>query len=216
MSPESQTEELRQAYREWAGEPFSVSTFRREDLAPTPFQALDVLCYRSTDEDRLRPENEFTFLATAGLSLQDMPGPCGRIELIWRIAGCRSWDEIQALAEALAGIAVLPLYGPVIFAPGAIVRNISLPVFEGMHNLLVTHWGTAGPEYLEGIQPPVLLLSIKPLFDSEVRAAERIGDQETCRRFQIEGVDWDQPARRCAKLYRDQARFSGSLEGGLA
>lgn len=200
MSFELQAEDLRHAYLQWAGEPFSVSTFRREDAAPSPLDALDVLCYQSTDEDHLRPENEFTFLATAGLSLQDTGGPFPRVELIWRVAGRRSWEEIQVLAEALAAVAVLPLYGQAAFTPGAIVREVSLPVFDRMNSLLVTNWGVHEPEYLPSLQPRVALLAIKALFGSECQTVEQIGDREACRRFLAEGVDWDDPARPCAKL----------------
>ena len=201
---ELQLEDLHRAYREWAGEPFSTSTFRRENRPPAVPAALDVLCYRSTDEDRLRPENEFTFFATAGLSLQDAHGLSGRIELTWRLAGRRSWEEIEALAEALAELAVLPMYGPVLFVPGAVVRNLSLPVFRDMDSLLITHWGVHSPEYLPGVQPPVGLLSIKPLFGSEAAMVESMGVSEACRRFLLEGIDWDDPARACATLQRER------------
>jgi hypothetical protein len=200
MTFEIQVEDLHRAYRNWAGEPFSISTFRRENLPPTRLAALDLLCYRSTDEDRLRPENEFTFFATAGLSLQEAHRPLERFELIWRIAGRRSCDEIQALAEALATLAALPMYGPVVFAPGAIIRNVSLPVFDRMDSLLVTHWGVHTPEYLPGLRPPVLLLGIKALFGSEAMIVEHIDHREACRRFILEGVDCDDPARSCASL----------------
>src|SRR5438876_5169804 len=105
MSLEVQLEELHRAYRQWAGEPFSISTFRRENDPSAAFAALDVLCYQSTGEDHLRPENEFTFLATVGLSLQELPGPLPRAELTWRVTGRRAWEEIQALSQALATIA---------------------------------------------------------------------------------------------------------------
>jgi hypothetical protein len=205
MCFELQIEDLHRAYREWAGEPFSISTFRRENRPSTSLPALDVLCYQSTDADHLQPDSEFTFLATAGASLHEMPGPFPRVELLWRLAGRRSCEEIQALAGALATIAVLPLYGSVIFAPGAVIRNVELPVFDRMDSLVITHWSVHNPECLPGLQPPVLLLNIRALFDSEGQIVERIGEREACSRFLLEGVDWDDPDRACA-----------SLEGGLS
>jgi hypothetical protein len=195
MNSEPLIDLLHFAYRKWAGEPFSVSTFRRENTSPTALPILDVLCYRSSDRDELRPENEFTFLATAGLSMLSFPPPWERIELIWRIAGRRSWGEIQALAEGLATIAALPMYGPVVFTPGAIIRNISLPLFDRMDSLLITHWGMRSPEYLPGFQQPLLLLAIKALFGSEAAMAASVGGQEVCNRFLAEGLDCDDPCR---------------------
>jgi len=199
-SVELQVGDLHQAYREWAGEPVFISTFRRESFPPVSFEALDVLCYRSGDEDRLRAESEFTFLATVGLSLQELDGPFDQVELVWRLQGRQTWEAIQALAKALATIAVLPQYGPVRFEPGAVIRNISLPVFDRMNNLLITHWGVHSPEYLPGLQPPVMLLSIKALFSSEAAIVEQIGPEEASRRFLLEGVHWDDPDRKCAGL----------------
>jgi hypothetical protein len=189
-------DDLHQACRQWAGEPVFVFTFRRENRSPVSFEALDVLCYRSDDDDHLRAEDEFTFLVTAGISLQEMADLVGRVELVWRLQGRRTSEEIQALAEALAVIAVLPQYGPVRFAPGAVIRNLSLPIFDRMDSLLITHWGVHSPEYLPGI----LLLSIKALFGNEATIAEQIGPEEACRRFLFEGVDWDAPDRRSAGL----------------
>jgi hypothetical protein len=210
-SLELQVDDLHQAYRQWAGEPVFVSTFRRENRLPVSFEALDVLCYRSGDEDRLRAEDEFTFLVTAGLSLQETDDPIGRVELVWRLQGRRTWQEIQALAEALAAIAVLPQYGPVRFAPGAVIRNISLPIFDRMDSLLITHWGVHSPEYLPGLQPPVLLLSIKALFGSEAAIVEQIGPEEACRRFLLEELDWDAPDRKCAGLDCEGTEAKSSL-----
>lgn len=200
MSLERQIEDLHRAYREWAGEPFSISTFRRENLPSAAIGALDVLCYQSTDEDRLRPADEFTFFATAGLSLHHMDSPSSRIELLWRLTGRRSWEEIQVLAQALASVAVLPWYEPVAFAPDTVIRNVSLPVFDRTDSLLVTHWGVHDPEYLPGVLPPVALLCLKPLFGSEAAIVQRIGAREACRRFLDEGINWDDPARACATL----------------
>jgi hypothetical protein len=125
------------------------------------------------------------------------------VELIRRVTGRRCWEEIQALAEALAAIAVLPLYGQAIFTPDAIVREVALPVFDRMDSLLVTNWGVYGAEYLPCVQPPVSLLAIKALFGSECEMVQQIGAEEACRRFLAEGIDWDDPARPCAKLSVD-------------
>ena len=198
MSAELQLDALHRAYREWAGEPFSVSTFRNQTGPIDAFHALDVLCYRTADEDRLDPGSAFTFFATAGLSVQGSQDDEERVELIWRVTGRRSWPEIQALAQALATIAALPLYGSAIFVPGAIIRNISLPVFDRMDSLIVTHWGVHSPEYLPRIDPPVLLLEIKALFPNEALLAECVGEREICQRLLLESLDWNDPTRPAA------------------
>ena len=196
MTTTPQFADVHNAFRKWAGEPYSVSTFRHDSQSVGDFNSLDVLCYRSESEDSLRPEDEFTFLATVGMSCQRVQILPFQSELVWRITGRRSWEEIQALSEALATVAVLPLYRErVLFVPGKVVRDVTLPVFEKMNSLLVTHWGIHGPEYLPMAGKAVLLLWLKPLYDAEALLAERIGESELSRRFRCEGIDWDNPNR---------------------
>jgi hypothetical protein len=197
-SPISTLEGLHRAYRHWAGEPFSVSTFRSEH--DSTLTTLDVICYRSSNEDNLRPENEFTFLATVGLGLHNI-GDNPRAELIWRVSGRRSWTEIKALSECLARIAVLPLYRPnVSFTPGSVIYGLSFPVFEGKDCLLVIHWGAQRPEYLPGVKPSVLLLWIKPLYNSETSIVRRVGSCGSLTLFRKEGIDLDDPRRSPARF----------------
>ena len=193
--------DLHKSYRKWAGEPFSISTFRRDRGDVGKFNSLDILCYRSEDADHLRSENEFTFLATAGLSClatRAFEPPC---ELIWRIAGRRMWEEIQKLSETLAKIAVFPFYGKgMSFIPGTVLQNLHFPVFEQMHSLLIAHLGIRGEEHLPATHPPVSLYWIKPLYDAEVNLLQELGHQEFCATFGLQGIDWDNPERSPLRL----------------
>jgi Suppressor of fused protein (SUFU) len=187
---------LHKAIRRWAGEPFSVSTFRREQDASSTFTALDVVCHRSEHQEKLRTQDEFTFLTTAGVSVCGQPSNFSRVELVWRIAGRRSWEEIQLLSQSLATIAALPVYRPsLIFAPGVVIQGLSLPIFTRMDSLFITHWGISAPEYLPGLRPPVLLLWIKPLYGSETSVVEQLGDQKAALLFRQRLLDLDNPLR---------------------
>ena len=188
-------ESLHEAYRRWSGEPLTVSTFRHTgDEAAAP-SALDVLCYQAPPEEKLPPPEQYTMFVTAGLSTREMTGDVPRLELYWDVSRRLAPAEIRVMAEALSQIAVLPFYRDVRFAPGVVVEDLNLPVFKGMRSLLVTNMGVYGEEWLPGLNPPVKILCLKALFQSETEGARRIGEYEVNRQFQIHGVDWGNPDR---------------------
>lgn len=194
-------EDLHAAYRHWAGEPMLVSDFRHTPAPPTGVPAaLDVLCFQASAEDKLASEDEYTILATVGISTHATDASTGRLELVWEISRRLSMREARAAAEALAEVAVLPFYRQVRFVPGVVVRGVQLPLFERMTCLLITNWGVYGDEQLPGLEPPVKLLWVKALFESEADIAEQIGEFETNRQLHEQGIDWDDPARAMADL----------------
>jgi hypothetical protein len=161
---------------------------------------LNILFFQPEPEDNLSEEEYFTFIATAGMSTPMMNGPCKHVELIISVQGLQPPEALETLGRRMAELAVIPFREDTYFAPNLLLSGVSLPLFERMNCVLITNWGVNSPEWLPGIQPPVQLLSVKPVYESEAEIIKVIGDIEACSRFINDGVNWDDPKRDPAYL----------------
>ncbi|WP_228062085.1 SMI1/KNR4 family protein [Coleofasciculus sp. LEGE 07081] len=161
---------------------------------------LDILFFQPAAEDNLSEDEYFTYIATAGMSTRIMQEPCKHVELILCVQERQPQAALELLGRRLAELAVLPFREGTSFTPNLLLYDVSLPLFERMDCALITNWGVYSPEWLPGIQPPVQLLSVKPVYKSEADIIEGIGDIEVCRRFRNEGINWDNPKRSPANL----------------
>jgi hypothetical protein len=193
-------EDIRMAYERWAGSPSAVIELRRNEQNERVPTELDILFFQPTVEDHLSEEDYFTYIATVGMSTRVMQAPCLYAELIISVQKKQSPKAIEMLARRLAELAVLPFRASSYFAPNFLFYDISLPLFDRMNCVLITDWGVSSPEYLPGIQPPVRLLSVKPVYESEAKVIAVIGAIEACRRFRYEEINWDDPQRDPADL----------------
>lgn len=192
--------ELHTAFIGWAGEPVDILELRRDEENEQVPTEIDILFFQPKEEDNLSEDEFFTIIATAGMSTRIMRGPCKRVELIIRIQGRQNLKNLQALGRGLGELAVEPFRIGGFFAPNLILCNVTLPLFEGMNCVLITNVGIHSPEWLPTIKPPVQLLWVKPIYESEADIIEGIGDIEASRRFTIEGINWDDPKRAPAHL----------------
>ncbi len=204
MQPMTETNltlaDLNAAYERWAGKPVAVLQFQKEELNEQIPTELNILFFQPELEDDLSDDEYFTYIATAGMSTRVMQGPCKHVELILCVQKHQPPETLNEIGLKLAELAVIPFRENTYFAPNILLSNVSLPLFEHMNCVLITNWGVYSPEWLPGIQPPVQLLSMKPVYESEANMIKVIGDVEACRRFQHQGVNWDDPKRSPANL----------------
>lgn len=192
--------DLHVAYEKWAGQPVWTLELRKNEINEQIPTEMNILFFQPAREDNLSDEEYFTYIATAGMSTRTMKGLCKHIELIICVAGRQHSEDLRALGRRLAELAVIPFREESYFAPNLIVCNVSLPLFQKMNCVLVTNWGTHSPEYLPGIVPPVQVLCVRPIYESEANVIDKIGDIEAIRRFMSEGVNLDDPKRPPACL----------------
>ncbi|MFB2891749.1 suppressor of fused domain protein [Aerosakkonemataceae cyanobacterium BLCC-F50] len=191
---------LNAAYERWAGTPTTILELRRGELNEQIPTELNILFFQPEPEDNLSEEEYFTYIATAGMSTHVMQGPCKHAELILCVQRLQPPEALETLGRRIAELAVIPFREDTYFAPNLLLSGVSLPLFEPMNCVLITNWGVNSPEWLPGIQPPVQLLSVKPVYESEAEIIKVIGDIEACSRFINEGVNWDDPKRDSAYL----------------
>lgn len=192
--------ELDQAYRDWLGEPVKRLQFRHEssdDRVPTE---LEVLLFRPEQSDQLPDHKQFTYVATAGMSTRRLEGPHERVELVLRVDGKHSDDELELLGNTLAKIAVVPFLEKLQLGPGRVLCDIEWPLFTEMHCALLTHWAVTLDRWLSTKEPLALLLSIVPIHEREAEVVARIGELEANARFVSEGINWHDPHRSIARL----------------
>jgi len=191
---------LHAAYETWLEVPVAISEFRHiasDDNLPTE---LDVLFFQPREED-VTEDSFFTYLVTAGMSTRTLEGPDRQIELGLQVVGHYGWDALHVLAIRLSELALAPFYQDAFYAPNQIVRDVSLPLFDGMDCMLITDWSISPPpDYLPGLTLPVRLLRIQPLFTHEADIVDTIDAREAYRRFRAEGIDWNAPHRPPARL----------------
>lgn len=192
--------DLHAAYEQWIGTPNAILELRRQESNEQIPSEMDILFFQPAAEDNLSDEEYFTYIATAGMSTRVMQGPCKHVELILCVNRRHSSEELHALGRALSELAVIPFCEGTYFAPNLLVCDVLLPLFENMNCVLITNWGTYLPEWLPGIKPPVQLLCVRAIYESEADIIEKIGDIEAIRRFTNESIKLDDPKRLPAYL----------------
>jgi cell wall assembly regulator SMI1 len=191
---------LHNAYEPLLNAPLAVLEVRKNRLSKEIPIELDILLSQPPEEDNLSEDEFFTSIATAGMSAHILPGPCKHIELVLYVSGHHRQEYLKALGWRLADLAMMPFRQGIFLAPNVLVRNLSLPLFEGMNSVLITNFAVGSPEWLPDIQPPIQLLSVHPVYESEADTIALIGDSEASRRFRSRRVDWDDPKRLPADL----------------
>ena len=186
---------LHTAYKKLIYPPIAVLEVRKNRSSKKIPIELDILLSQPPEEDNLSEDEYFTSISTAGMSAHILPGPCKHVELMLYVSGHHCQQYLKALGWRLADLAAMPFRQRTFFAPNVLVRNLSLPLFEGMNCALITNFALDSPEWLPDIQPSVQLLSVHPVYESEADAIALIGDIEAYRRFKSRGVDWDDPKR---------------------
>jgi len=193
-------QDLHASYNTWADLPVDVLELRHAVIEVGTPTSMDVLFFQPTAEDNLSDEEYFTFITTAGMSTHLMPSSHEPAELFLQIIGRQSVTDLHRLGRRLAEFAVLPFRENFAFVPGLILHNVSLPLFTAMSSVLITHWGIHAPTWLPNTKPPVLLLSVIPLYASEATIIEEIGECEAALRFYAEEINWRDPQRPPAAL----------------
>jgi cell wall assembly regulator SMI1 len=193
------------AFDELVGPPAKTLKFKKDQSDSSCSDELDILLVYET-EDVYEQENveyadfEFVVITTAGMSIYALSGPHPYIELGLGIEGEFLPEEVDALGQKIAELATMPFREKIHFAPGIILRGVSLPMFDGMNCVLITDWYTHTPEWLRGLPNPPLLLRLHPVYESEADLIERIGVFEAHKLFQKQNLDWEQRDRQPLKF----------------
>jgi hypothetical protein len=177
------------------GKPTATVSLQHNGTNATVVTELDVLIFQELDD-----EAPFAYLATAGMSARPMMGPIARAELTIRIDGKLTQRDLQKVARRLGDVAIAPCRKGFGLTPEMILDDVQMPLFVGMASVMVSDWGGEGPTWLRGLQPPVRLLDVVPLFPHEVEIVREAGVAEARRRFHAEGINPNDPTREEAAL----------------
>ena len=191
---------LHTAYEEWLGRPNALFELRTRQADKHVPSELDLLLFQPPNNEKLPDEEQFTYIATAGLSTCKMPRTRPLMEVIIRVDGAYPFDVLEELGRKIAEIAVLPFREKNQFYPNLLIYPVQLPLFEGMGYLLVTNWAVESEKWLFVQKRRVLMLNLIPLFESEAQIVGEIGDREASRRFLAENINWYNPKRAPAHL----------------
>lgn len=175
------------------GPPTAVVALRHKGAQADVPTAIDVLLREIAEEE------PWVNLGTAGMSALPMQGPIERAELLLRVEGAHPRPVLEALARKLGDVAVAPFRAGFGLVEGMILDDVELPLYSGMRSLLVTAWSGEYDE-LPGMEPPVRLLELTPLFPREADIVRAVGAQEALRRFWDEGINPADPSREEARL----------------
>lgn len=191
-TPTTAIARARQALENWFGE----SPARSLDivLPGTSEPTIGIQIFVDIDEED--PEENMTYLATAGLSAAPLAWNPGGAELLLCVKGDWEIEELLPLVNMLGTISLQLREQPAALNPGTIFELSELPVFEGMKHLLVTRWSEDGGQ-LES-EPAIQLLSLNPLYDDEAMALDGMDEAEALAWLDEQGVDVDDPLRDSA------------------
>jgi cell wall assembly regulator SMI1 len=199
-------DEIRASYDEMLAPPDRVIPLRRPHRDDGIPSEMEILLFETPPEDRLPPAVQYTYVATAGMSLREMRGPIPSVELGICIKGNWTLDDVEPLGRWLAELAVTPFRDGTFLAPNMVLRVGSWPLFAGMTHALVTDWEVQVAKWLPLAGPPrVRLLELYALYESEAPLVRELGDLEAFRRFRREGIDPLRPDRSPA-LFLPAAR----------
>jgi cell wall assembly regulator SMI1 len=158
-------------------------------------------------------EESWAYLGTAGMSLVAMKGPIERAELMMRVDGKHRKKDLEQLARRLGDVVAEPFRKGFALRDEMILDDVNLPLYAGMPSVAITRW-SGEPDELPGVDPPVRLLEVTPLYPREAEIVRKIGVAEAFRRFSAEGVNtWD-PSRDEASLEAsdDESPYDPDLE----
>jgi cell wall assembly regulator SMI1 len=181
------------------GPPTTTVELRHHGASSTVPTAIDVLICDIDDDGE-----SWAYLATVGMSTVELGGPIARAELIMYVSGKHGAADLEKLARRLGDVAVAPFRKPFVLREEMILDDVELPLFAGMRSLLVTRWN-GDFDQLPGIEPPVDLMRVTPLFAREADVVRRIGSHEAIKRLRAEGIDPGVPERREGTLAERKA-----------
>jgi cell wall assembly regulator SMI1 len=175
------------------GAPTATLVLRHSGASSTVPTEIDVLIREIDDEE------SWVYVGTVGMSMVPLNGPIERAELMMRIEGKHKTADLEKLARRLGDVAVAPFRKGFGLAVEMILDEVDLPLYSGMSSLLLTRW-PGEFDHLPGIDPPVALLNVTPLFPREAETVRRIGAREAFARFWAEDVNPADPERAEAAL----------------
>jgi Suppressor of fused protein (SUFU) len=181
-------QDIYDSYTAWQGAPAHILKFEDD---PQPALPIHSLLYLPIEKEEVFESS----LYTAGMSAHVMSEECPHAELNLDVLGRHPMDDYERLGQGLINIIRARFQQGLDFIPNSVIRNISLPLFEKMNSLLITDWAKGVQEYLPDLEPPVRLLRVLPLFDSEAAKVEAIGDLNTITAFVKSGINWADPSR---------------------
>ncbi|HEX8454329.1 MAG TPA: suppressor of fused domain protein [Longimicrobium sp.] len=184
-------EKLHAAVEEWIGVPDHVVELRHEGADEGLLRELDVAFLLPTDNPR---DDDITTAMTVGLGLHTLPQLDPRVELVLEIKGKLSEEEQTRVAHDLGKMIIERLRKGLYLDPGTLVPAVIHP-FASMPYLLLKHWTTT-PTHLPFLEPNVLILRAIPLYESETKVVEEVGDL-AANRLKGKGAvfeDYERPA----------------------
>jgi hypothetical protein len=182
-----------QAYTKWFGAPSRVV---RGSIATSPPSSLALVGYFPSENEKGDPEADLTLLGTAGLKTLPIARAFST-ELALEVAGTPADAEFDALGEALIDVATAPLKTGRRFSKGDLLTNLQLPLFSAFRAALLVDWGLADPFLFPGLDPPVSLLRLVPLLESELQHLRKVGDRsDEYLGWTLRGLAPEDPRRR--------------------
>jgi hypothetical protein len=166
--PANEVERVVKAYEEHFGAPSSTPRLK------TSFPGLSdiaVVVYLPTD-----PEVNTTQLGTAGLSLASI-AKGSKAELGFEVSGTLSKASILEVGKALVDLGLAPLTTGKLFETNQVLTNVSLPLFPRFTLALLIDWDPVYGFTFPGLEPPVSLLRVVPVFESEAKFFELSKDK---------------------------------------
>jgi cell wall assembly regulator SMI1 len=207
------------AFLEVVGTTAKTLKFQKERPDSPEPDELDILLVYET-EDVYERENvefadfEFAAVTTSGMSTRALPGPHPYIELGLSVHGEFAIEEVEALGQKIAELAMMAFREEIHFAPGVLLRDVSLPMFDGMNCVLIADWYIHTPEWLRDLPNPPLLLTLLPLYESEVDIIEQIGVVGIHKLFLKQKIEWpqrDRPPLKFSLLEFNLVKFKKQL-----
>lgn len=191
---------IRDAWARRMGAPGRALALTRRARDRNLPETLEILFFATPEEDRLPPDEQYLYVATAGLSLAPPGDAEERAELLLDVRGRYDESEREEIGRDLAELAAELYAGGIAAGPNRVISGVRIAPFREMESVLLTDVGVEEPDWLPGLDPPVRLVGVVPVHEQEADVIERIGDREASRRFLDEGVEWDDPARGPAAL----------------
>ncbi|HEY6173321.1 MAG TPA: SMI1/KNR4 family protein [Kofleriaceae bacterium] len=185
--------DLRAAYEAWLTKPTRTRHLRTPEPHSDGPREMDIFSF---EEDGDEP---IAFIATCGMSTFEINAPSRRIELVLPISARIDDAQFEALAKWLGELATVPFRQRSSFAPNVIAGRYRVPVFDGKSFVLLADFKIRAADYLP-MDEEVRLLRVTPLTEAEAAIARDIGDADTYQRFQLEGIQHQDPKRPEAKL----------------
>lgn len=186
-------ESIRVAIVSEFGEPFDTLELRHKGTSEEVPVEIDVLFFEPGPTDNHPLDDWFTYLVTCGLATRALTGSLERVELLLSVRRRLTRDERQRLGRRLAELGTVPFRDRFELYPEMILSDVTLPLFERMTHVALSLY--LGGEYLP-TDPPIALLDVTPVFESEAEQMRVMSVFEGLRRFAVAGVKRDDPERK--------------------